>query len=106
ERELLAAHLLEDAVQVLGPPGDFAADAGAIEQAAHQGDELVDVTLAIDAPLGQSTRQVAVGVGVDAAKREVLELPLELPDPEPVGERREHLERLAAECLATGLGQV
>src|SRR5690606_19365542 len=97
---------LENAVQVLRPAGDFATNAGAVQQTAHQGDELVDVTLAIDAPFGQATRQVAIGGRIDAAKRQVFELPLELPDPEPVGKRREHLERLAAERFATGLGQV
>ena len=40
-----------------------------------------------------------VGVGLEHAQREVLELPLELPDAEPVGERREEIERLARRAL-------
>ena len=42
----------------------------------------------------------AVGLRLQLAQRAVLELPLELPDPEPVRERRENVQRLLRVALA------
>ena len=51
--------------------------------------------LAVGAPLGDHRLDLGVLAGMERLEREVLELPLQLVDAEPVGERRVHLERLA-----------
>ncbi len=106
ERELLALHLAPDAVDVLGPAVDCGGrDAGlaqlALQQLAHVG----DVALAIQAPLGQRTRDAVIGLGLEIAEREILEFPLQAPDAEPIGQRGEDLARLQRQPLSLGLGQ-
>ena len=57
---------------------------------------LVDVVLRGRARRSSSRlRDALVGLGLERAQRQVLQLPLELPDAEAVGERREEIERLA-----------
>ena len=56
---------------------------------------LADVLLAVGAPLGDHLLDLLVLARVERPEREVLELPLERVDAEPVGERRVDLERLA-----------
>ena len=56
--------------------------------------------LALDALLVEQARDRLVVLGLEEAERQVLELPLDLPDAEPVGERREHLHRLGARARA------
>ncbi len=58
-----------------------------------------DPRLAVGAPLVELAGDRVVALGVEEAKGEILELPLDLPDAEPVGERREHLHRLGREPL-------
>ena len=64
--------------------------------------QLRDVALAIGALLGQRRGDAPVVVRLQEAEREVLELPLELPEPEAVRERREHLARFQRQPLARG----
>ena len=56
---------------------------------------LRDVALAVGAPLGDHRLDLRVLARVQRLEREVLELPLERVDAEPVRERRVDLERLA-----------
>ena len=69
-----------------------------LERAAQFG----DVTLAVGALLGQRGGDAPVVIGLQEAEGEVLEFPLELPQAQAVGERREHLARLEREPLARG----
>ena len=55
---------------------------------------LVDLLLAVRAPVGDHRLDLRVLARVEDLEREVLELPLERVDPEPVRERRVDLERL------------
>src|SRR5690606_21196724 len=48
----------------------------------------------------EPARDAMVALGLEIAEREILELPLELPDAEPVRERRIHLARLERETFA------
>ena len=64
--------------------------------------QLLDVAFALDALLVEQARDELVGLGLEKAEREILDLPLDLPDAEPVGQRREHLQRLARHALGHG----
>ena len=87
EVERLAAHLVPDGVDVLRPPGDLRLDVRLLELARQRGDGPGDVLLALDAPLVEHLRDALVNLGFEVAERQVLELPLQLPDAEAVGER-------------------
>ena len=63
------------------------------------GDGPVDVRLAALAPRVEQLGQLAEALGLEHLEREVLELPLDLPDPEPLGERGVDLHRLAGDAL-------
>ena len=68
------------------------------QRAAQRG----DVTLAVGALLGQRRGNASVVIGLQEAKGEVLEFPLELPQPQPVGERCEHFAGLERQSLTRG----
>ena len=63
------------------------------------GDRPVDVALAALAARVEQLGQLAEALGLEHLEREVLELPLHLPDPEPLGQRRVDLHRLAGDAL-------
>ncbi len=97
ERARLRAHLVPDAVDVFGPAADLGDDSLAREQAAQQLALFGDKGLALATLLLERARELAIRVRFLEAKREVLELPLQLPQTEAVGERCEHLKRLSCE---------
>ncbi len=92
--ELLALHLPLDAVDVLrhGRRPRPRCPAAAVRARATR--TSLDVVLAVGAPLVERGGDALVVVRLEVAEREVLEFPLQLPDAEPVGERREHLAGL------------
>ncbi len=59
--------------------------------------------LALAPPLLELPRQFAIGVRPQEAEGEVLQLPLQLPQTQPVRQRRQHVQRLLADA---GLGRV
>ena len=59
----------------------------------------LDVVLAALAPGVEERGQLAEALGLEDLEREVLELPLDLPDPEPLGERGVDLHGLAGDPL-------
>ena len=87
---------------MLRPAVDLARDAGGTHHVFERAAQLGDVALAVGALLGQRRGDAPVVVGLQEAEREVLELPLELPQPQAVGERREHFARLERQALARG----
>ena len=62
-------------------------------------DGALDVGLAPLAPGVEELGQLAEPLGLERLEGEVLELPLHLPDPEPLGQRRVDLHRLAGDAL-------
>ena len=81
---------------MLGPAGDLRLDAGAAELAARSvAIDVLDVALAVEPALVEQLRDRLVRRGLERAQAQVLELPLELPHAEAVGERREEVEHLA-----------
>ncbi len=99
ELRALALHLLPDAVDVLGPALDVDRDAGRLEPRGELGDRPLDVRLTTLAPGVEELGQLAEPLGLEGLEGEVLELPLDLPDPEPLRQRRVDLHRLVGDAL-------
>ena len=95
----LALHLLPDAVDVLRATLEVGVDAGCLEVGLELRDRAVDVALATLAPGIEELGELAEALGLEGLEGQVLELPLHLPDPEPLGERRVDLHRLAGDAL-------
>src|SRR6186713_435755 len=79
---LLPAHLVPDAVDVLGPAPHLGADAGRSKLALQPPDHVFDVPLPVDPSLIEELRDRLVRLRLERAQRKILELPLELPDAE------------------------
>ena len=100
EGQLLALHLAVDAVDVFRPAVDLSGDAGRAQLLAQRGAQRVDVVLAVGAPLVERGGHAAVLIGLEVAEGQILELPLQLPDAEAIGERCVHGARLERPPLA------
>ena len=61
--------------------------------------DLLDLALALLALLGDPADQIVIVLGLEVAQGQVLELPLEAPHAQAVGERRVDVQRLAARSL-------
>ena len=92
ERVLL--HLGVDREDVLGAAGNLGFDAGTGELAAQAVDDLGDIALAGLAPVGHQLGDFFVALRLEVAEGEVFQLPFDLPDAQPVGERGEDLQGL------------
>jgi hypothetical protein len=73
---------------VLRPAGDVGLDAGLGQGRSDALLGVGDEALAVGALLVEQAGDAAVGLGLQVAEGEVLQLPLELPDAQPVGQRR------------------
>ena len=74
-------------------------DAGRLEVWPQLGDRPIDVALATGATGVEQLGELAEAFGLEGLEGEVLELPLHLPDPEPLGQRRVDLHGLAGDAL-------
>ncbi len=94
--ELLAPHdhLLVDAPVVLRTAGHLGADAGAREPVAHGDQHPRQVLVALGVAHRDHLLDLRVLLRVQGREREVLELPLEILDAEPVSQRRVDVEGL------------
>src|SRR5206468_3526200 len=99
EADALPAHLLRDGPQVLGAAGEVGTDAGLLELIAERLHRFVDVALADLATCRELLGDLAVVVGLEELEREVLELPLDLPNPEAVRQRRVDVHGLSRYAL-------
>jgi hypothetical protein len=80
---------------VLGSAGDLRLDPDLLQLFGEKGAGVGDVGLALVALLGDQLFDFGVLARVQGGEGEVLQLPLDRVDPEPVGERRVDLQRLA-----------
>ena len=106
EAQALALHLLVDAVDVLGPAHDLGGDVGLGQLLLEDPHDLLDRGAPGRALLGEQFADLAVGVGLELTKGEILEFPLDLPDAQAVGQRGEDLHGLLGHLVALGPGQV
>ena len=100
----LALHLLPDAVQVLGPAVHLGLDAGLGQRRAHALDEAFDVGLTAGAVVVHGAGQLTIGIGLEMAEGQVLQLPFELGHAEPIGQRCIEIQRLSRDAAAHRLG--
>ncbi|MPM19014.1 hypothetical protein SDC9_65432 [bioreactor metagenome] len=94
ERAAADDHLLVDRVVVLRPAGDRGADPRPVQVAVDQLGDLLEEPLPRRRPLGDQVDDLVVQLGLHGGEGEVLQLPLDGVHPEPVGQRRVHLEGL------------
>jgi len=105
EIDRLAAHLVPDAVDVLRAARHLGVQHAGRGQLAFQAiGRLADEEFALAALLVQMTGNVLVDLGVEETEGQVFQFPLQLPDAEPVGQRRIELERLARNRYAQVVG--
>ena len=69
-----------------------------LQLAAEGLDEALDVALALAALGVEAVGDLAVGLRLEVLQRQVLQLRLDLVEPEPVGERREQLLRFGGDA--------
>ena len=101
---LLAAHLVDDAVDVLGSPAQLGAHSDGLQLTLEDLAHVADKDLALLPPALQPGLHGVVAVGVELGEGQILQLRLELPDAEPVGERRVDVEGLLTDPPAPLLG--
>ena len=94
ELAVLAGHLRVDRVEVLGAARDLGVDAERLELLGQVAAGARDVALALLPLLVHQALDLLVLARVQRAEGEVLELPLDRVDAEPVGQGRVDLERL------------
>ncbi len=83
---------------MLGPPLDVKLHPLLLQAFLKRQDELADVRFPFLSPRLELARDILVFPGVQVLECEVLELPLDLRQPEPVGERRVNIECLLREA--------
>ncbi len=90
---------------MLRTPLNLGVDFDLFEFVAQTRDRLIDVGLALPPGLGHALDDIAERGGIEIAQALVLDLPLDLPDSEPVRDRRIDVERLARDRLAFCVGK-
>ena len=101
---LLTAHLVDDAVDVLGTSAQLGADAHRLQLALQDLADIADEDLALLPPAAQLGLDGVEADRVELGEGEVLQLCLELPDAQPVSEGRVDVQGLPADALAPLLG--
>ena len=94
ELAALAHHLVVDRIGVLRAAGDVGGDVRLLELALEDARSRLHVLLAVASALGHHRLDLRVLPRVEPLEREVLELPLDRVDAEPVRDRRIDVERL------------
>ena len=89
---------------MLGPARDLGRDPDGVKLLRQVVAGALDVGLALVALLGHEQLDLAELAGMQGGEGEVLELPLDRVDAEPVRERREDLDRLLAFSCCFGFG--
>jgi len=84
--EVLAAHLLVDAVEVLRPPVDVGVDAVLVEPLGERVDRLLDDGLPFGKPLADPPPDLVVHLRIQDLEGEILQFPLDLIDPQAMGQ--------------------
>ena len=106
EAHVAGDHLLVDGVVVLGPARHPRLDLGLAQVGGDVLDDLLEEDIAARGPLGDQPGDLVVPLGVERREGQVLEFPLDGVHAEPVGQRREDLQRLPRLALLLLPGQV
>ena len=97
-------HLLVDAPQVLRATRDLGLDAGVCEAGAHDREDLGELDLAARGTRGDHLGDLGEALGVQGLKGEILQLPLDLLDPQAVSERGVDVAGLLGRATLLPLG--
>ena len=100
ERKRLLAHLVVDAVDMLGPSGDVGDHVRPGEPGGERGDRIADIVFPLRASRGEHAGDPAVHHRLHQAKCKILKLPFELPDAEAIGEWRVEIQGFACQRRA------
>jgi hypothetical protein len=73
---------------------------GGLQRSLQQHDGLRDIGLALGTSLIQHAGDLAIGVGLEEPERQILQLPLELPHAQTIGQRGIDIQRLARQSSA------
>src|SRR5690606_38366263 len=101
-----ARNLRTDAVDVFRPADDLRRDPRGVQFLAQDAAHFLDVALAIDTLRGEPAGNALVVLRIEVAEAQVLQLPLELPHAQAVGERRIDLAGLICNLAAFRFGRV
>src|SRR5690606_8693864 len=93
-RQVLTLHLAVDAIDMLGPPRNRRVGYVVLYQLVTQRvDDLRQIRFAVGPTFIEARHNRAIGLRVEIAEAEILKFPLDLPDAEPIGKRRENIQR-------------
>ena len=98
----LAAHFFDDAVDVFGATLHLRIQPLGAQITLQSLAHCFDRRLALGPLLVQPLGHLAVGLGLQKAKRQVLNLPLHFPNTQAVGQRRKHLQGLGGQARRQG----
>src|SRR5205085_12119518 len=96
--DLLLLDLVPDAVEVLRAALDLRLDPLRVEALAQLGDGELDLFLALAPRADHLLDELVVLLRLGVLEGQVLQLPLEVPDAEPVRERSENLQRFLGDA--------
>ena len=85
---------------MLGPTADFMRDAGLVQSFTELLHELIDRALALAVLLGHQSLDAGVRLRFEVAKREVFQLPFQLPDTQAIGQRPMDGLGFTRQCLS------
>src|SRR5215212_4965207 len=94
ELAALLGHLVVDRIEVLRAPRDVGGDVDLLELALQRQRRLAHVLLTVGPALADQRLDLVVLARVESREGQILELPLDLVDPEAMSERGVDLERL------------
>jgi hypothetical protein len=106
--ELLALHhhLFVDGEEVLRTTGDIGPDPQHRQPVADRFEDLAEVVVPLRGPAGHHLLDLGVALGIEDGERQVLQLPLHVLDPQPVGQGGVDVEGLLGDppLLPVGKG--
>ena len=92
ERFSLAGHLVINGIDMLRPAGNASLDAFSFQFFLQTVYYILNLVFAVSPAIGEFLRNFLVLFGGDITKRQVFQLPLDLPDTEPVSQRGKDIQ--------------
>src|SRR5258705_9514955 len=106
KRNLPPLHFPPDAVNVFRVARNFGGNAIVTELRLKFFDHFLDVEVPIRTPLVDQRGNFLVAVRIQVAEAQIFQFPFDLPDTEPVRERRENFQRFTRHTLFAFVAQV
>lgn len=100
EGQALALHFAPDRIDVFGAAADVGVHAGGLQLGTQLAHHVGDKALTVEPPLMQQRRNLFVLIGLEVAKGQVLQLPLDMADAQAMRQRRVDVEDFAGYPVA------